>query len=286
MLLSEYQKVNVPVLDQGSDGACAGFGLATVCNYLLRARKFRPDVTNVSPWMLYQLAQQADPHDASAGYGTPDNPNVGASCRSAMKGWNQNGVCQNDFWLKNGPYKAAMELVADARLRPLGAYFRVNHKDLVAMHTALAEVKILYASALLHQGWHDAKPNGVVPSSSQFIGGHAFAIVAFDRAGLWIQNSWGTGWGAGGFGYISYDDWLENGTDVWVARLGVPVELRTAASAATVNSSSLDVQSSSYATPELAPHTISVGDDGFLKQNGRWSKSGDQVKKYSRPTFP
>ena len=35
----------------------------------------------------------------------------------------------------------------DALRNPLGAYFRVNHKDLVAMHAAFAEVGVLYASA-------------------------------------------------------------------------------------------------------------------------------------------
>ena len=37
----------------------------------------------------------------------------------------------------------------------LGAYLRVNHKDLVAMHCALAEVGILYAVANVHDGWFD-----------------------------------------------------------------------------------------------------------------------------------
>jgi len=284
--LSDYQKAGVPILDQGTDGACAGFGLATVCNYLLRTRRVRSDTVSVSPWMLYRMAQQSDPHDASAGYASPNNPDVGASCRSAMKGWSQNGVCQSDFWSKGGPSKLAAGWVIDARLRPLGAYFRVNHKDLIAMHTALAEVRILYASAVLHRGWYDTKVDGVIPFSAERIGGHAFAIVAFDKAGLWIQNSWGTEWGASGFGYISYDDWLENGTDVWVARLGVPIELHNVASAATINTSSLDVQSSSYATSELAPHIISIGDDGFLKQNGQWSKSEDQVKDVFKTQFP
>lgn len=286
MPLSDYRNAGVPILDQGTDGACAGFGLATVCNYLLRTRKVRSDAVNVSPWMLYQMAQQSDPHDASAAYGTPTNPDVGASCRSAMKGWSQNGVCQSDFWSKNGPCKPVASLVVDARLRPLGAYFRVNHKDLVSMHTALAEVRILYASALLHRGWYDTKADGAIPFSTERIGGHAFAIVAFDKGGLWIQNSWGVKWGEGGFGYISYDDWLENGTDVWVGRLGVPIELHKVASAATINTSSLDVQSSSYATPELAPHIISIGDDGFLKQNGQWSKSEEQVNDVFKIQFP
>jgi Papain family cysteine protease len=285
--LTDYKKLGVPILDQGSDGACAGFGLATVAHYLLRTRRVRPDLINVSPWMLYQMAQCADPHDESAAYGQAANPDVGASCRSAMKGWNQNGVCQEGYYAKAGPCKPANELVVDARLRPLGAYFRVNHKDLVAMHTALAEVGILYVSALLHRGWFNVnKEDGVIPQNPEFVGGHAFAIVAYDKAGFWIQNSWGKQWGAEGFGYLSYDDWLENGTDAWVARLGVPIELRRAYSAATINTGNLAVQSSGYAVPELAPHIISIGDNGILNTNGQWAKTGDQVNDVFRKQFP
>jgi hypothetical protein len=163
----------------------------------------------------------------------------------------------------------------------------VNHKDLVAMHTALAEVGTLYVSALLHRGWFNVnKEDGAIPQNPEFVGGHAFAIVAYDKAGFWIQNSWGKQWGAEGFGYLSYDDWLENGTDAWVARLGVPIELRRAYSAATINTSNLDVQSSGYAVPELAPHIISIGDNGILNTNGQWAKTEDQVNDVFKKQFP
>lgn len=41
------------------------------------------------------------------------------------------------------------------------------------------------------------------PGNSQ--GGHALIAVGFTRAGLLIQNSWGTKWGRWGFGCISWD---------------------------------------------------------------------------------
>ena len=37
--LQDYRKRRVPILDQGTEGACTGFGLATVVHYLLRARR-------------------------------------------------------------------------------------------------------------------------------------------------------------------------------------------------------------------------------------------------------
>ena len=37
--LATWRRLRVPVLDQGEEGACTGFGLATVANYLLLRRK-------------------------------------------------------------------------------------------------------------------------------------------------------------------------------------------------------------------------------------------------------
>ena len=44
----------------------------------------------------------------------------------------------------------SQDIVTNAGSRPLGAYYRVNHKDLVAMHTAITETGVLYASANVH----------------------------------------------------------------------------------------------------------------------------------------
>src|SRR6185503_15550204 len=58
--ISRYKKYKIPILDQGTEGACTGFGLATVANYLLTRRKVIPDPTPVSPRMLYELARRHD----------------------------------------------------------------------------------------------------------------------------------------------------------------------------------------------------------------------------------
>ena len=50
--LADYLKARVPILDQGQEGACTGFGLATVVHYLLRTRRVVPDRGEVSPWMF------------------------------------------------------------------------------------------------------------------------------------------------------------------------------------------------------------------------------------------
>lgn len=261
--LADYKKVKVPILDQGTEGACTGFGLATVANYLLRVRRIVPDRVPVSARMFYENARRYDEW--------PGVDYDGSSARGAMKGWHKHGVCAEIDW----PYQLGTKdpkgmndfRTSEALKRPLGAYCRVNHKDLIAMHAAITEVGILYATATVHTGWDTVGKDGVIEQSAQITGGHAFAIVAYDQNGFWIQNSWSASWGAGGFGRISYDDWLENGTDVWVARLGAPVVLRTAGSISQVHST-VSGMSAAYAFSDLRPHLVSVGNDGKLKPGG------------------
>lgn len=76
------------------------------------------------------------------------------------------------------------------------------------MHAAITEVGALYAGATVHSGWEKIKADGKIQYETTSLGGHAFAIVAYDQDGFWIQNSWGPDWGAQGFGHISYQDWL------------------------------------------------------------------------------
>src|SRR5262245_17698769 len=79
------------VLDQGEDGACKGFGLAAVINYLRFTRSPRPmPVERVSPAMLYELARVYDEW--------PGEGYEGSSCRGALKGWHRHGVCRERLW--------------------------------------------------------------------------------------------------------------------------------------------------------------------------------------------
>lgn len=279
--LGDYLEQGVPILDQGREGACTGFGLATVANYLLLRRRVLPDRTPVSPRMFYQLARRYDEW--------PGEEYEGSSARGAMKGWHKHGVCAESLYpqvLPRGQKHGLNEArTADAVRRPLGAYFRVNHKDLVAMHSAIAEVGILYATCRVHQGWSAVGADGRIAQSDAILGGHAFAIVAYDERGFWLQNSWGPTWGQGGFGHLSYDDWLANGTDVWVARLGAPVTLTRPESAATAHAKS-SAQSNAYAYAELRPHIVSVGNDGRLKAGGDYGSTPQELARVFEEDIP
>ena len=270
--LDSYREVGVPILDQKNDGACSGFGLATVAHYLLRKRQIVPNQLPISPRMLYEMAKR---YDEWAG-----EDYEGSSARGAMKGWHKHGVCSDTLWPYQPKKKGGGLTEARARAaasHPLGAYYRVTHKDIVAMHAAITEVGILYATATVHAGWDSTGADGIIHVSDKILGGHAFALVAYDERGFWIQNSWGNQWGKQGFGQISYADWLANGTDVWVARLAVPIIVDRAASDNTKPYAGT-VRARSYSLPDLRPHIISIGNNGQLRPTGPFGTSAADVE--------
>ncbi|TAN72597.1 MAG: peptidase C1 [Gallionella sp.] len=217
------------VLDQGQEGACTGFGLACVINYLRwRSVGMPKKLEPVSPRMLYHFARRFDEYEGE--------DYDGSSCRGALKGWYHNGVCLESNW----PYAAEADTLpvpgwdSDAAERTLGVYYRIDTQAITDLQAAILEVGAIYASGYTHQGWDTVETSAKPPASHAGLpviaydgkpsrsGGHAFALVGFNRDGFVIQNSWGDKWGAGGFAVIGYADWLAHAMDAWVAAMGVP----------------------------------------------------------------
>lgn len=212
------------ILDQGREGACTGYGLAACINFLLWSRWVKanrpPDgkPTRVSPKMLYELARLYDEW--------PGEDYEGSSCRGAMKGWHKHGVCAERLWPADG--RPDPRWAEDAAERPLGAYYRIDRSAIGDLQAAIREVGAVYVSALVHRGWRLGPAIAglpVVPWRRQPAeGGHAFALVGYERRGFIVQNSWGERWGYRGFAILAYDDWLTHGMDAWVAVTGAPIE--------------------------------------------------------------
>jgi hypothetical protein len=217
------------ILNQGREGACTGFGLTCVINYLRWVKPDRPAAfTSVSPRMLYTLARRYDEYEGE-NY-------EGSSCRGAIKGWFHNGVCLEADW----PYApessnpAKYGFAARAAQNTLGVYYRIDTKSITDMQAAIAQHGAIFVSAFTHDGWdrtatvdaaapdHASLPRIGFDGRPSTDGGHAFALVGFNTDGFLLQNSWGAQWGAGGFAVLTYLDWLANGMDAWVVALGVP----------------------------------------------------------------
>ena len=224
------------VLDQGLEGACTGFGLACVINHLFWVRHLSTGSAQafrqVSPRMLYELARRYDEWQGDS--------YEGSSCRGALKGWHKHGVCADTLWRYRGKdgdvrlLKPDEGWDIDAVTRPLGVYYRLNRKSVVDMQAAIQQIGAVYVSARVHDGWdhvpevnqtpraHAKLPLIPPPADPRNTGGHAFALVGYNERGFVVQNSWGPGWGAGGFAVLPYADWVAYGTDAWAVALGVP----------------------------------------------------------------
>ena len=277
-------KVPKPIRHQGKEGSCTGFGLMAVANYLIVNRlDIDPKMkVSVSPRMFYEMGKR---YDEWAG-----EEYEGSSIRGAMKGWHKHGVCLETQWpyVENQRHPRLTPRRQYAALRrPLGAYFRVRHLHLNHMHSALHDVGVLYASAARHEGWGDVDRDGKIPLRRPRAGGHAFAIVGYDEDGFWIQNSWGADWGLGGFGHISYGDWLENSYDCWVAQLGVPTtnvtfEERTVSGRV----AEFDyIPHQAVVLDTIRPHFVNLGNDGALSTSGLYRSDTKDVREIIHRRF-
>ena len=254
------------ILDQGKEGTCTGFGLAAVINLLLarRGQHGRP----VSPRMLYEMARKYDEWQGE--------DYSGSSCRGAIQGWHNMGVCSE----KLAPYtdsekcwSLSIEQAKEARATTLGAYYRVR-KRLSDYHAAINETGVLFASARVHSGWkRDSVKNGLIEYRSDPVGSHAFAIVGYNRQGFWVQNSWGKKWGNKGLALWSYQDWLENVRDAWAVRMAIstPQIWHLAVPPSSDDDLQKGLFSRSPKRAEIVGHYVHI-DDGEFDTRGRyWS---------------
>lgn len=279
------------ILDQGQEGACTGFALAAVINYLLAQRGAR---RVVSPRMLYEMARCYDEW--------PGEDYEGASARGAIKGWSRHGVCERALWADG----LAGRRHLDARIgraaldHPAGAYYRIKQKEIRDIHAALAEVGMVYCTIMVHDGWDEPGPATVtvqdgarkrrlpvIQRRGRAESGHAIALAGYTRDGFIVQNSWGPNWGAGGFALLPYEDFLLHATDVWVAQLGVPlsVDLWDRLQAADKTAGRFR-GGREIPLAEIRPYVIDVGNNGELSQSGKYWTTEQDVARLFHETIP
>lgn len=278
------------ILDQGQEGACTGFALAAVVNFLLARRGIQ---RRVSPRMLYELARRYDEW--------PGERYEGSSARGAMKGWVRHGVCEAEAWPndRTGAGHFTPGVAQSALANPGGAFYRVMHRQVRDMHAALAETGILYVTLMVHGGWSEPGPRTVtvtdgaadkprrltlpvITRQGKADGGHAVAIVGYTREGFVIQNSWGKDWGKGGFALLPYEDYMLHATDVWAAQLGVPVSVDVWQDGGADTTSGIHRASRAIPLNEIRPFVIDVGNNGELSASGNyWTTEADVARLFS-----
>lgn len=167
----------VPIFDQGTLGSCTGNAAA---GWIATADALHPGLAAVAGhgpvdeqlavW-LYEQATRIDPFD-----GTYEPDDTGSDGLSVTKVLVQLGVVDR--------YEHAFS--ADAALAAL----------------MLGPVLV---GTNWYQGMFDPDARGVVTPSGSVAGGHEYLLVGYDADAelVTFANSWGAGWGAGGYGRMT-----------------------------------------------------------------------------------
>jgi len=258
---------NLHILNQKNEGACIGFGLAAVINYQNQQRGCMDK--KASARMLYEMAKLYDEWEGQE--------YSGSSCRGAIKGWDNMGVAEEELWkyVPNKKGKLTIEAAKNARSTTIGAYFRLNHR-ISDFHSAINEAGVIFCSATVHEGWtNENLVEDTIKFEKEEKGGHAFAIVGYNKVGFWVQNSWGKEWGNDGLAIWTYEDWQKNIQDAWVLRLALETPQVWHNSSDTRKSNNKNLASKEPNRGEIAGHFVHVDDGNFHEKDKYWSTLDD-----------
>lgn len=265
--------------DQGEAPTCAGFALATLIEVLHR-RLPQSGAGRFSPFMLYYMACV---YDEIPGL----DLELGTTARAAMKAWSKNGACRLKYWAKfyRDSAEAGTAWLTDAFRTPLGAYYRVDHREIPDLHAALNDVGVVFCTAQIHGGWHSLSEDGTIPYQSDvpIIGGHAFLLVGYDEQGFWVMNSWGDAWGKKGFAHLTYADWRANAMDTWVAQIGVYVShqtehLQNGLTSKDISGPALLASDPAVSTQQVNAYVIDIENNGVLSSGGQFHTTDGDLK--------
>lgn len=209
-----------PVWDQGARRTCAPFAWKSAAEYLqIRdARIAGAPKKPVDSLSAYSLAYAARVFVVGA-QPASDPGFLNADLASAIETW---GISRAAFWpddedhYARPPDERAVEDAASRRgllalplptLRHLKASLAQGFPVVVGF--ALAESA---ESAEAARAGHFATPSPADP----IVGAHDALAVGYDdeRAQVDVKNSWGNGWGDGGYGTLEYAMWGDDEVDV------------------------------------------------------------------------
>ena len=232
---------------QGILPTCTAYVVKTVVEFLHRRKKIEGAPFTASASFLYKLTldrKKEKLSDSSIALS-------GTSIRDTIQTLVELGVPRDEDW----PYPAEGEPDAErmiakappsacyfsARKFKINKYFQIDKNERMSRPALLAQIKAILASGLpcifalkamsaLKEADGDKK--GRIPylpeTVSDRASGHALVAVGYDdtftiennQGALLVRNSWGTGWGNQGYGWLPYqyvlDDKSARVVDCWV----------------------------------------------------------------------
>ena len=194
--------------DQEDTGSCVGWATAdgVVRHHMVAAGKLAKTV-QLSPRFVWMGSKETDQFTARPEAFIEE---AGTSLKAAMDIARKYGTVVMSllpFHIVTKMYTGSENaFYAAAAQRKIASYFNL-HRNLNQWKSWLAAHGPILAGLSVDDTWRNATATGgnidlFMPTTVR--GGHAVAIVGYTASGRFIaRNSWGTGWGDNGFGYVS-----------------------------------------------------------------------------------
>lgn len=194
--------------DQEDTGSCVGWATAdgVVRYHMVKVNKL-PKSQLLSPRFVWMASKETDEFTTRADTFIEE---AGTSLKAAMDIVRKYGAVKETLLpfhiftkMHTGTENA---FYTEAAQRKITSYFNLR-RNLNQWKSWLASNGPILAALSVDQTWDNAAATGgnidvFMPNTAR--GGHAIAIVGYLASGRFIvRNSWGTGWGDGGFGYVT-----------------------------------------------------------------------------------
>lgn len=207
-----------PISYQGNVGSCVGNAAADALEVILAQEG---QFIQLSRLFLYWNARN---------YTYQTDYDNGTYIRDCFKSLKQHGVCSEELWpyvddgiafRKRPPVKAYMH--ADAN--KIDDFYAITQQGDARVdrveHALRCKCPVVFGT-LVNRDFFGYKSGIILPPTGDTEGGHAMVVVGMKKLPTGkrifkVRNSWGAGWGEGGYGWFdeSYISWA-NTRDLWV----------------------------------------------------------------------
>ena len=201
--------------DQGQQGSCVGWAVGYALKSFQERRERNwtnwDDTKRMSPAFVYNQVKVG-----GCGDGARIADALGLLSSDGSAAWTDQPYRQEDC--DQLPSALTKQ---NAAMNRIAGWFRVNPQDITIVKANLSAGMPILVGMGLDRNFQELDGDEIwngSPDASAL--GHAMVVVGYSdkRQAVKVINSWGTAWGDGGFGWISYDAFMRAVREAYVAQ--------------------------------------------------------------------